>query len=337
MVAAHARQAVNPHLSAKLPERVRLDAAWVMGNADYIKIDEPRIESYTADLLKKYPLITKLDENHHFWSHAAPEETAAYVIALDSVNFGSAYFKVAQSCGIDLEYNQIAGALKNAFAANRLNVPMKWAYATPHECHEVFGIPHGKHERLDELMARFASHLHETGRRIIADHGGSVMGLLASAGNSAANLVNIIGAWPTFRDVTTYKGREVAIYKRAQILAADIYLGLQDQSPAAFHDMDVLTIFADNMVPHVLRHDGVLRYAPALAEKIDSGVMIESGSAEETEIRMAGIHAVELMKNAAAREGSRVTSVNLDHILWNRGYEAGIYAHPTHRTWSVWY
>lgn len=320
-----------------LPEQVRQDAAWVMGQADYIKIDTSRISEYTAGLLEKYPLVTTLDGNHHFLSQAAPETTAAYIIALDSVNFGSAYFKIAQSCGVDLEYNQIAGALKNAFTAQRLNMPLKWASATPAECHDVFGIPHGAHERLDQLMVNFAAHLQETGRRIIADHGGRVMNLLAAADNSAEKLVNMIGAWPTFRDVTQYKGREVAVFKRAQILAADIYLGLQGQPPAAFQDMDKLTIFADNMVPHVLRHDGILQYLPTLAEKIDAGVMIESSSPEETEIRMAGIHAVELMKNAAAGQGNRVTSVNLDHILWNRGYEAGIYALPTHRTWSVWY
>ncbi|MDI1226901.1 MAG: queuosine salvage family protein [bacterium] len=337
MAAAYARQAVTAENATSLPAKVRQDAAWVMGQAEFISIDMPRIAEYTAGLLEKYPLITTLEQDHHFHAHNAPEKTAAYIFALDSVNFGSGYFKVAEVCGIEMEYNQIAGALKNAFAANRLSLPVQWASATPQECHEVFGVPQGRHEKIDTLMALFAAHLQETGRRIIADHGGSVMKLLAAAENSATALVNIIGAWPTFRDVTDYKGREVAVYKRAQILAADIFLALQGQAPAAFADMADLTIFADNMVPHVLRHDGILKYAPALAEKIDNGVMIESGSAEETEIRMAGIHAVECMKNAAAGEGSRVTSVNLDHILWNRGYEAGIYALPTHRTWSVWY
>lgn len=323
--------------SGSVCEKVRRDAAWVMGQAEFIEIDVRRIPEYTAGLLAKYPLITKLEEGHHFLSRDAPEKTAAYIFALDSVNFGSGYFKDAQGCGVELEYNRIAGALKTAFVSGRLSLPIQWASATAEECHDVFEVPQGRHERLDGLMALFAAHLQETGRRIIADHGGSVMNLLTKAENSAVRLVNIIGAWPTFRDMAEYKGREVAIYKRAQILAADIYLALQGQASAAFKDMDALTIFADNMVPHVLRHDGILQYAVPLAEKIDNGIMIESGSNEETEIRMAGIHAVELMKSAAARLGSRVTSVNLDHILWNRGYEAGMYARPTHRTWSVWY
>ena len=43
-------------------------------------------------------------------------------------------------------------------------------------------------------------------------------------------------------------------YKRAQIAANDLHLaGVVD-----FADIDRLTIFADNLVPHVLRLDGVL-------------------------------------------------------------------------------
>ncbi len=320
--------------SANLPELVRCDAASVMADASFVSIQRDKISAYTALLLEKYPLITTLDADHHFLSQDSPAVTAAYLFALDSVNFGSGYFKVAQGCGIEFEYNHVAGALKKAFAENRLNTPHKWAAATRAECHEVFGVPQGRDVRLDELMGLFSVHLQETGRRIISEHGGSVMRLLESADNSAVALANLIGSWPTFRDVAEYNGREVAFYKRAQILAADIYLALEGKPPAAFGDMAGLTIFADNMVPHVLRHDGIITYTPELAAKIDSGLMIVAGSAEETEIRAAGIHAVELMKKTAA---TQVTAVNLDHILWNRGYEAGIYTLPTHRTWSVWY
>ena len=50
-------------------------------------------------------------------------------------------------------------------------------------------------------------------------------------------------------------------YKRAQIAANDLHLaGVVD-----FPDIDRLTIFADNLVPHVLRLDGVLRYSDELA------------------------------------------------------------------------
>ena len=54
-------------------------------------------------------------------------------------------------------------------------------------------------------------------------------------------------------------------YKRAQIVAADLALA----GVARFRDLDRLTIFADNLVPHVLRCDGVLVYdaAPGRAHR----------------------------------------------------------------------
>ena len=49
---------------------------------------------------------------------------------------------------------------------------------------------------------------------------------------------------------------ERGFWKRAQITANDLALA----GVAEFPDLDRLTIFADNLVPHVLRVDGVLRY-----------------------------------------------------------------------------
>ena len=55
-------------------------------------------------------------------------------------------------------------------------------------------------------------------------------------------------------------------YKRAQIAASDLALG----GVAEFGDLDALTIFADNLVPHVLRCEGVLVYDEGLAAHIDA-------------------------------------------------------------------
>ncbi len=43
-------------------------------------------------------------------------------------------------------------------------------------------------------------------------------------------------------------------------------------------DLGGLTMFADNLVPHVLRLDGILRLHPGLVARIDRGELIEHGS-----------------------------------------------------------
>ncbi len=41
--------------------------------------------------------------------------------------------------------------------------------------------------------------------------------------------------------------------------AADLAAAFRGQGPGRFRDLDRLTLFADNLVPHVLRREGVLR------------------------------------------------------------------------------
>ena len=53
---------------------------------------------------------------------------------------------------------------------------------------------------------------------------------------------------------------DVPFYKRAQLTAADLSLAFDGKGLGSFEDLDQLTIFADNLVPHVLRVDKVLLY-----------------------------------------------------------------------------
>ena len=102
-------------------------------------------------------------------------------------------------------------------------------------------------------------------------------------------------------------------------------------------DLRELTSFADNLVPHVLRRSGALIYAPDLAKRIDAEESIDSGSAEEVEIRAAAVHAVELCVESLRKAGVSMTAHRLDYILWSRGQTPAIKAHPRHRTRSVYY
>ena len=120
-------------------------------------------------------------------------------------------------------------------------------------------------------------------------------------------------------------------YKRAQLMAADLWVAFGGRGPGRFHDLERLTIFADNLVPHVLRVDGVLRYERRLAERIDAGELLPPGE-EEREIRACAVHACELI---AARLG--IPARDLDVMLWDRGQQPRYKARPRHRTRTVFY
>jgi hypothetical protein len=101
--------------------------------------------------------------------------------------------------------------------------------------------------------------------------------------------------------------------------------------------MDHLTIFADNLVPHVLRLDGLLEYDGALLERIEQEHYIEADSPEEVEIRACAVHAVELLVEEVRRRGSYVNAMMLDQYLWNRGQLPIFKNRPRHRTRTVFY
>jgi hypothetical protein len=84
--------------------------------------------------------------------------------------------------------------------------------------------------------------------------------------------------------------RDVGYFKRAQIVPSDLALA----GVADVRDLHELTIFADNLVPHVLRCEGVLVYAAPLAAHVDAGKALPPGPWER-EIRACAVHACALL------------------------------------------
>src|SRR5918999_574473 len=167
------------------------------------------------------------------------------------------------------------------------------------------------------LMRLYAQALRDLGRFL---GGRTALDLVAEADGSAERLATALARGMRFFD-------DRGFYKRAQIVASDLALG----GLARFHDLDRLTIFADNLVPHVLRVDGVLRYDPELAAHIDAERLLPPGEAER-EIRACAVHACEQI---AERTG--IPPRLLDVRLWNRGQAPEYKRIPRHRTRSVYY
>ena len=90
---------------------------------------------------------------------------------------------------------------------------------------------------------------------------------------------------------------DTGFWKRAQIAANDLVLA----GVAEFDDLDELTIFADNLVPHVLRVDGVLVYDPPLADHIDRGELLPPGPRRPRSARARCMRACTSRASSACR------------------------------------
>jgi hypothetical protein len=263
------------------------------------------------------------------------EQAVATVLALAAVNFGSGYHPhVVKEPGLS-GARTMATRLRRWADATPLSAPGLAAVSTE-GAHELFGQPPDDGPR-SELMGLFAAALNDLGNLVDGDYGGSFMALVADARRSAASLVAILARMPFFRDVSPYRGRIVPFYKRAQLAAADLDRAFGGDGPGTFRDLDELTAFADNLVPHVLRVDGVLHYDEALVARIDAGELLVAGSEEEVEIRAAAVHGVERLRHALAERGIERRSSDLDLWLWRRGGAPRYKALPRHRSRSVFY
>jgi hypothetical protein len=321
-------------VSAGVFAQIRRACARVARQARSVRIDPGRVESLGIELSESARRTERRDPARR--AFRAAETTLAYVLTLDAVNFGSGWFPALKKRPGMSGYFSIAASLEEQFAAQGAwNAEQLRALDTG-ECARVFGqdlcVP-----EVGELMSLFARALNDLGRFLADGYAGRFEGPLEAAGGSAARLVEILASMPLYRDVARYGGFDVPFYKRAQITAADLAAALGERGLGRFEDIDELTLFADNLVPHVLRCEGVLRYTPELAHRVDAAELVAPGSPEEVEIRAAAVHAVEGCAAAAGRAGRRVSVRQLDWLLWNRGQRAEIKARPRHRTRTPYY
>ena len=323
---------------ADIFEQIRGQCAWVAGQATHVHLVEERIPSLAAHLATAAVAPPEIDRIHHYVEpEADPAGTAAVFVTLDAVNFGSGYFPLLRKGQGLSGYFTIASALTERFRSSGALTAVELAEFTPKACAEIFEqdlrVP-----EIAELMSLFSEAWNSLGEDLLERFGGDFATLLEAADGSASRLVGLLDRQPFFHDVADYHGVEVPIYKRAQIVASDLALALDGQGLGRFEDLDRLTIFADNLVPHVLRVEGLLAYDRSLLARIEQGHLIESGSEEEIEIRACAVHAVEQIAESLRSMGCATTSRNLDLLLWNRGQNPRIKgAGPRHRTRCVYY
>jgi hypothetical protein len=298
-----------------LPDEIRGACARVAAAARHVRVAEGAIPAYARTLPAESPPAPDLAPG------ASDEERAAFGLQLNAVNFGSGWFPTLRKPEGLSGFRTVEAGLKarGPWTAQALTqVDAAEAAAT-------FGGQDPEHP----LMALFAPALRELGEHVLADHGGSFVALARCGDGSAVALAEHLATLPTWFDISPYDGAQVPFFKRAQLAAADLHL----QGIAPARDIGALTLFADNLVPHVLRLDGVLAFDDDLVARIDASELIEHDAPEEVEIRACAVHAVELL--VAAHGATTATAV--DNALWHRGGAPRYKARPRHRARTTAY
>ena len=315
-------------------DNIRQSCRFVAENSEFVHIRYDKIDDYAAKLARVKPDKPQMDTTCQYIGHG--DDTVAFFAILNSINFGSGYFPYLKKRAGMSGYFTIASGLNDLFKKNPLTAK-DLINISSEECAAILG-----QEVVDrvvyELMKLYATSLRDLGNYVVDHYDSSFIKMIESAGGSSEKLIETLSGMPFFRDTAEYKGTQVAFFKRAQILSLDLNIAFNGNGIGRFDDLHKLTMFADNLVPHVLMVDGILEYEENLALRINNSELITSGSREEIEIRACAVDAVERISQIMGGYSKGASPAIIDNVLWHRGqqpYYKKIL--PRHRTRTVFY
>jgi len=313
----------------------------VVEQAEDVHIDMERLRDAAQMIIERRLEIPPCDLHFHYSDDT--ERSLYYVLVLDALNFcfwglpGQRRWCIAFE-GRDYNgYWALALALKRAFLDR---VPL-WEprYLMSIGDEELHAILHRDGNGVTiPLFPQRRNNLNEAGEVLVKRFDGDYRAYVESfRGDAVAFAGAVAEDFPSFRDVADCRGREIRLYKRAQILVSDTAAICSGKSWGLFNNLNELTAFADYKIPQVLRRLGVLVYSERLAGIVDSRTLIEAGSREEVEIRASTVCAVDSLRRELERLGRRHLSVEVDWLLWQMGQEPFRDDRPYHLTRTIFY
>jgi hypothetical protein len=304
----------------------------------FVRIDPDAVIRFARTGAEKTIEIPPWDTHCHF---SGPEDlTVSYILVLDTINFcfwpesGSRRWEIAVDGRHFSGYHGLAMALKQAFESDSALADAGFLERLTRRDLETILGGRGSLQLLEERVAA----LNELGRILNTVYNGKATRLAEAANGSATALARLAAKHlSSFNDVAVYENETVYFYKRAQILAADLYGALKGAGWGSFGDMEQLTAFADYKLPQVLRALGILQYGPELARTVDHQALLQPGSPEEVEIRANTIWAVETIRRELGKMGKNLKAHEIDWLLWTMGQDEKYRAKPYHRTKTIFY
>ena len=321
-----------------MPEEnpVRETTLKVVEKARDVKINKAAIEKLAAHWNRTGLPITCWNWKHHLQTN---DETKMldYLILLDSLNFCFWHPRKKERWSIMYKHEKYSGYF--ALSMGLRNYFEK--YPSKANLRNFAEMP------MDEFrfLLQGGQNLLYAQKRLEIVHGvssyllkrGGSKEFVKSANQRLAILIpKIATELVSFNDTAEYNGEQVYLWKRAQILAMDIYGAFAGREIGHFNDIAYPTAFPDYKLPQILHHYGIIEYSPELLKMIQEQVMIPNGSEREVEIRSATIWAVEWLKDELKKYGGTYDSFMLDWVLWEQAQKETMNL-PYHRTQTFFY
>jgi len=321
---------------------------WVVEQAKNVQINGDHLRDACAALLKRYTPAAEVTWYERFHFFDGTERTVNWLLVLDALNFcfwaekGQPRWRNDYHGEILDGYWAEAAALTRAVEEGIALWDAGYLSTMSREdlAYILRGVQaaDGEAQAMIPLFEQRLEHAREVGRVLLERYDGQFAHAVNQVEGSMVKLTRLLARdFSSFRDVASYRGREVRFFKRAQICVADLHGAFSGRRWGAFSDLDKLTIFADYKLPQVLRHYGLLEYDRSLAERVDKQELLTAGGEAEVELRAATVWACERRRREMSDATGRVVSaVEIDQLLWYLGQNASG-MRPYHRTRTVYY
>ena len=313
--------------------RIRTACAQVTAQATYVHIDQQQLES-----VRRHRCATTASDRETDLGRQRlgdDESTAAFVITLDAINFGSGYFPYLRKRDGQSGYHTVAASLRDHVTRRGPIAGGGCARSTLPSCNKIFDQPdYGARTRADgSVRARIARprRVHCRVRRLVRDH-------------SCARRTRARRGWSSnstaCRSSTTSRRTAVPTYRCTSARRSP-----PTTSRQAFVTMRPRPLRRPPPPDDVRRQPRPSRVARRRRAAVPPELSSESsasrhraGSQPEVEIRAVGLHAVELLQQRAESLG-RVDDGGQDRlrVVEPRRRRARYKAIPRHRSRSVFY
>uniref|UniRef100_A0A8D8M5X5 Queuosine 5'-phosphate N-glycosylase/hydrolase n=1 Tax=Cacopsylla melanoneura TaxID=428564 RepID=A0A8D8M5X5_9HEMI len=255
---------------------IRTSANFISQNSEHVRINDTKVKDFCQNMISNSNL-PKVDFNHSLHPNCTTDtDFIDWIFIIDSLNF--CFWKSPDQPQWTVTYEGITysgyfalcAALKKAKTIDRVNI------CDPHVTSKLSlddfkHILRGDNNILPNLIEERYKFLQENSNILLSKY-------------------------------------EVAFYKRAQILVADLHFCATTSispvsdtqrggTPCIFNDIDALTMFADYRVPQVLKYFGILEYSDTLTNALNQTTFKDPDSRFEVELRGNSIEAVERIVN----------------------------------------
>lgn len=336
---------------------VRQSAEFIVAHAEHVSVSRSHAAQVASQLLlaaQEGQFDLKHWKEHTLHPSTMDSKALQWVFLIDTLNFSfwprtnnqtgeEEYFEVEWPTGtFHTGYWSLCAALQRAIEGPNPLPLLDANFLSNIDLPTVKKIFRSSNGVECPLLEERTAVLREAGSVLLKHFDGKVENIVRASNNSAVKFIKLVTShFSSYQDEAEFHGKTVYLWKRVQILVADIWACFEGEGYGSFSDIDQVTMFADYRVPQILNFLGILQYDEYLFSKLQADPFLVPKCDLEIELRGGSIWSVEVLKEEMRKLSPEVSfnSIMIDFYLWDQAKADAdkMKEIPIHKTKTIFY